>query len=101
MNKHDYFEALGRFLRERRLESGYTQSEVSDALGYTNGQFLSNIERGLCSPPMPALAILMRLYGIGEQEMTRLLVELQRRMIGDELKKALAQESKPRRAGRK
>ena len=30
----------------------YSQLELSQAIGYSNGQFISNVERGLCSIPL-------------------------------------------------
>jgi len=38
-------------LKQRREDNGLTQDQLSKLLGYKNGQYLSNIERGLCGIP--------------------------------------------------
>lgn len=40
-----------RVLRALRREAGMTQKQLSDKLGYTTPQFISNVERGLCMLP--------------------------------------------------
>lgn len=44
------FRNLGKLLKDKRVESGLTQAEVGQKLDI-HTQFVSNWERGLCSPP--------------------------------------------------
>lgn len=44
------FQNLGMYLKEKRVTSGYTQTELSKILK-VHVQFVSNWERGLCAPP--------------------------------------------------
>jgi hypothetical protein len=45
---------VGNMIKEARLNhpKRYSQSELSHLLGYLNGQFISNMERHLCTLPM-------------------------------------------------
>ena len=45
------FYQLGYFVKSKRLEHGITQEQLSKALGYKNGQFVSNLERGIAGVP--------------------------------------------------
>jgi transcriptional regulator with XRE-family HTH domain len=51
-------------LKEARIKSGLTQSEVAEALGYDTAQFISNWERGISYPPIKTLKTLSKLYKI-------------------------------------
>lgn len=75
------FKDLGEYLRQRRMSVGLSQSEVSEALGYSSPQFVSNFERGLCAPPLTKMRHLMALYKIPRQEMTTLLLKEQKKYI--------------------
>ena len=70
---------LGSYLREKRRKRGFTQSEVASQLGCHN-QFLSNIERGVCSPPSDVLRSLVEIYDISESEVLKKLDKLQHEM---------------------
>lgn len=45
-----------------REKAGLTQREVSDALGYSTPQFISNVERGRCRFPIEKLGRIKKLY---------------------------------------
>jgi len=45
------FARQSKLIKEARLKKGLTQTQVATSLGYTSPQFLSNIERSLCSAP--------------------------------------------------
>lgn len=51
------FENIAKLIRTKRLShpKGYSQSELSNLLGYKNGQFISNVERALCNIPLKML----------------------------------------------
>jgi transcriptional regulator with XRE-family HTH domain len=67
--------SLGSYFKRKREENGLTQLEVSRALGYTSSQYISNFERGLCTPPMKKLKQLVKLFRLDENEVLRMLVE--------------------------
>lgn len=56
--------SLADFLRDKRIESGFSQLDIAKKLGYTSPQFISNWERGLSSPPIHTLRKLTDLYQI-------------------------------------
>ena len=46
---------LSEYLRKCREAAELTQYEVSKHLGFKCGQYVSNIERGKCGPPLKSL----------------------------------------------
>ena len=68
---------LGHFLRKQREEAGLTQFEVAKKLGYTTPQFISNFERGICSPPLKVLKNLVKLYKMPAQDVIDLILKEQ------------------------
>ncbi len=58
---------VGQFvvlLKEKRVAAGFSQRDVSDKLGYSTPQFISNWERGVSLPPLGKLKRLEDLYGV-------------------------------------
>lgn len=55
---------LGRFLRARREELGFTQKYVAEKLGFKSSQFISNVERGHASLPLYSLKKIIVLYDL-------------------------------------
>ena len=51
------FQHIAKLIREKRMNhpKAYSQSELSQLLGYKNGQFISNVERALCNIPLKML----------------------------------------------
>lgn len=45
------FQSIARTIKNNRLKVGISQEGLSKMIGYKNGQFVSNVERGLCSIP--------------------------------------------------
>jgi transcriptional regulator with XRE-family HTH domain len=52
------FKEIGREVYRARMSMGLGQNELAIAIGYKNGQFISNIERGLCSIPFDKICAL-------------------------------------------
>lgn len=46
---------IGHYLKSKREKLKITQSQIAKALGYTSAQLVSNVERGVCSPPLSCL----------------------------------------------
>lgn len=72
-----YFGHIAKLVREARLKhpERYSQTELSSELGYKNGQFISNIERGLCSVPVKSLALLAKTLDIDSRELKEALLK--------------------------
>jgi len=68
---------FGAYLAEHRHKRGLSQGAVAQSLGYSSPQFISNFERGLCTPPNKKLQKLIKLYGVPKTEVVdmRLAVE--------------------------
>jgi dihydropteroate synthase len=48
------FKHVATLIKNKRIShpKHYSQADLSIMLGYKNGQFISNVERGLCSVPL-------------------------------------------------
>jgi transcriptional regulator with XRE-family HTH domain len=58
-------------LRER---AGLTQRDVSDSLGYSTPQFISNVERGRCRFPVQKLPRIKKLYKLSNDQVIELFL---------------------------
>lgn len=65
---------LNLFLRDARIQAGLSQKDVSDKLGYSSAQFVSNWERGLATPPGRTLRKLSQIYKIKADELYSILL---------------------------
>ena len=65
---------LGKYLKSKRVKAGFTQSDVSEKLGLSSPQLISNFERGLCSPPLNHLKKLVSLYGLDPDELLKVML---------------------------
>ena len=65
------FSYVAKLIKEKRLShpERYSQTQLSKALGYKNGQFISNLERGLCSIPLKAMVNFLQVLEISENEL--------------------------------
>jgi len=68
---------LGKFLAKKREEKGMSQGEVAKKLGYSSPQFISNIERGKCSPALSSAKKMAKLYDIPPANMQAELVSVE------------------------
>ena len=66
---------LNDYLRQKRVDSGLSQLDVARELGYSSPQFVSNWERGLVSPPLETIAVLIDLYKIPASEVVGKILE--------------------------
>ncbi|MCB9061285.1 MAG: helix-turn-helix transcriptional regulator [Halobacteriovoraceae bacterium] len=64
------FDNIAELVRISRLNHSkrYSQTELSAFLGYKNGQFISNVERGICSIPVKSLKKISDLLGISPED---------------------------------
>lgn len=70
------FKEFGHYLRQKRVEKGFSQTDVGQHLGYSS-QFVANWERGASTPPMQALRKLVSLYGIPQKDILLFLEKVQ------------------------
>lgn len=63
------YKEISNLVRQGRTNhpKRYSQSELSRLLGYKNGQFISNVERGLCSVPKKKLKKLAEILDIDKE----------------------------------
>lgn len=66
---------LSSYLKEKRIESGLSQLDVAKVLGYSSPQFVSNWERGLVSPPLETIAVLVELYKVPPSEVIEYILK--------------------------
>ena len=67
--------ALSLYLKAHRQKAGFTQIELSERLGYSTAQFISNIERGICAVPMNVVALYAELCEINKDELLGMLMK--------------------------
>jgi len=70
------FQNIAKLVRNKRVAhpNTYSQSDVSRLLGYKNGQFISNVERGLCNVPLKMLDRICEILSISKEELKAALV---------------------------
>lgn len=76
---------LGAFLKDVREQAELTQADVSQKLGYTSPQFISNIERGISVAPLKTLARMVGLYKINPESVVKIILESQRKLLREKL----------------
>ena len=71
------FRHIAKLIRERRVNhpKNYSQSELSQMLGYKNGQFISNVERALCNVPLKMLPKVSTILDISPADLKRAMLE--------------------------
>lgn len=54
------FKNIAVLVHDARAEAKLSQAQLSHKLGYRNGQFISNVERGLCNVPLKKITALAK-----------------------------------------
>lgn len=67
---------LSKYLKRMRIESGLTQAEVANKLGYSSPQFISNWERGFARPPVKIIKRLISMYKLNVDETVEVYMQL-------------------------
>ena len=64
------FKSIGTLIKSKRTihPEKYSQVELSNLMGYKNGQFISNVERGLCGIPLNKAKLLCKTLDIKGDE---------------------------------
>ena len=65
------FKNIATLIRTKRVghPKNYSQSDLSLLLGYKNGQFISNVERGLCNVPLKMMKKIAEVLDINPDEL--------------------------------
>ena len=65
------FKNIATLIRTKRIghPKNYSQSDLSMLLGYKNGQFISNVERGLCNVPLKMMKKISEVLEINPDEL--------------------------------
>jgi transcriptional regulator with XRE-family HTH domain len=88
--------SIGTFLKDVRVRRNMTQADLAKKLGYTTSQFVSNWERGLCSPPLNSIPEIATILGISQKEI-REMMNLILEQTRQELEKRLFKKKSMRR----
>jgi len=68
----------GNQWKQLREKAGLTQRDVSDSLGYSTPQFISNVERGRCRFPVQKLPKIKKLYKLSTDQVVELFLSEER-----------------------
>jgi transcriptional regulator with XRE-family HTH domain len=68
------FKNIAQLIKVKRKRAQISQAYLSKALGYKNGQFVSNVERGLCSIPISSILRVSELLETPVFDLRRALV---------------------------
>jgi len=76
-SKNRSFSGIADLVKNYRVRhpKKLSQVELSNMLGYKNGQFISNVERGICAIPLKALKDLMTILSIPKEDLVQAMVD--------------------------
>jgi len=66
----------GMFLKQKRVDAGFSQGDVAKAAGLTSPQFISNIERGIALPSPHLMSVMIAKYKFDSEEFIELIAQL-------------------------
>ena len=71
------FKSIAKLIKAKRLghPRGYSQSQLSHLLGYKNGQFISNVERGLCNVPLKMLRRVSEVLDVPKEDLKKAILD--------------------------
>jgi transcriptional regulator with XRE-family HTH domain len=71
------FKNIANLIRTKRINhsKSYSQLDLSTILGYKNGQFISNVERGLCSVPLKMMKKIAEVLDINPEEIKKAILK--------------------------
>ncbi|EPZ51897.1 hypothetical protein M902_2329 [Bacteriovorax sp. BAL6_X] len=94
MKERRVFENIAELIKVKRrsLSPKVSQQGLSYRLGYKNGQFISNIERGLCSVPLRSLNTVCSVLKVSKEELKEVLLKDYEQTIDNYFAEAALQE---------
>lgn len=81
---------VAELLKQKRLASGLSQRDVSDKLGYSTPQFISNWERGISCPPIGSLKKLGKIYGVSADDLFQAMLNSTLDQVAQDLRRKFA-----------
>ncbi|MCB0368338.1 MAG: helix-turn-helix transcriptional regulator [Bdellovibrionales bacterium] len=69
------YSEIGIIIKEARLKKEITQKDLSDILGFTCTQYISNLERGVTTMSADKLGKICAILQIPDKKIQRLLVD--------------------------
>ena len=93
------FKNIATLIRSKRIghSKNYSQSDLSLLLGYKNGQFISNVERGLCNVPLKMMKKISEVLEINADELKAAILKDHEETLSNYFNKATTtKKSSPR-----
>lgn len=93
------FKHIATLIRMKRIThpKQYSQSDLSLHLGYKNGQFISNVERGLCNVPLKMLKQISLVLNIDPKEVKEALLKDHAQTLDNYFETPNASEVRPKK----
>jgi len=85
-NKEWLNKQIGTYLKQLRKGAGMSQGDAASALKYTSNQFISNIERGVCTPSPSIIHKLLEAYQVSGAKAVEDLLDIQLTFLSAEFK---------------
>ncbi len=94
------FKNIASLIRTKRIghPQNYSQSDLSLLLGYKNGQFISNVERGLCNVPLKMMKKISEVLDINPDDLKSAILKDHEETLTNYFNKAAAAKSSSNRA---
>jgi len=81
------FNNIAKLVRVKRQALGISQNEMADLIGFSSrGQFISNVERGLCSIPFRKVKTVASLLKVDTSEIINAILEDERLFMNEIVK---------------
>ncbi|MBY0414030.1 MAG: helix-turn-helix transcriptional regulator [Bdellovibrionales bacterium] len=93
------FKNIAALIRTKRINhpKSYSQSDLSLLLGYKNGQFISNVERGLCNVPLKMMKKISEVLDITGDEIKTAILKDHEETLTNYFNKAASTKKAPSR----
>jgi transcriptional regulator with XRE-family HTH domain len=88
----DKNKSIGAAIKAARRAKGLSQEEFARSLGYDNGQFVSDWERGQSPIPMKKLAEISRILNMDRDQLFELLLQFSVDRLSDNMRKEYSQQ---------
>lgn len=85
-NKDWLSHKVGSYLKVLRNQAGLSQGDVANELGYNSNQFISNVERGVCTPSPNIVYKFLKVYSVSNPQAVQDLLDIQLEYLAAEYK---------------
>lgn len=75
---------LGVLVKTKRQQKGITQRELSEKLGYSSPQYISNFERGICGLSPKKFKTVSKMLGIPAKQLVEISAQEYAKRISKE-----------------